>query len=268
MMRKCHLNTCPVGVATQDPELRRRFTGKPEHVINFFFFVAEEVRQLMAKLGFRTINEMIGHSDRLEMRRAISHWKAQGSGFLASAGTTRQSARRSRSTTARAQDHGVDKALDHQLIRQAGPRSNGASPCASRPRSATTIGASAPCCPVGSPSASGTPGCPRTPSTSRPKAPAVSRSGPGWLRASPSSSRARPTTMSAKVSRVVASSSTRRRNPRSRGPKTTSSSATPCCTAPSAASASSAALRASASASATQVPPPWSRASATMVAST
>jgi glutamate synthase (NADPH/NADH) large chain len=118
MMRKCHLNTCPVGVATQDPELRRRFTGQPEHVINFFFFVAEEVRQLMAKLGFRTINEMIGHSERLEMRRAISHWKARGLDF------SRLLARPQVGPevavyNSEAQDHGVDKALDHQLIRQA-----------------------------------------------------------------------------------------------------------------------------------------------------
>jgi glutamate synthase (NADPH/NADH) large chain len=78
MMRKCHLNTCPVGVATQDPVLRARFTGKPEHVINYFFFVAEELREIMAKLGFRTVNEMIGRVDRLDMRKAIHHWKAKG----------------------------------------------------------------------------------------------------------------------------------------------------------------------------------------------
>jgi glutamate synthase (NADPH/NADH) large chain len=78
MMRKCHLNTCPVGVATQDPELRKRFTGKPEHVVNYFFFVAEEVRQLMAQLGYRTFDEMVGQSDRLDMRKAINHWKAKG----------------------------------------------------------------------------------------------------------------------------------------------------------------------------------------------
>ena len=78
MMRKCHLNTCPVGIATQDPELRKRFTGKPEHVINFFFFVAEEVRELMAQLGFRSFNEMIGQSDRLDQRNAIDHYKATG----------------------------------------------------------------------------------------------------------------------------------------------------------------------------------------------
>ena len=78
MMRKCHLNTCPVGVATQNPELRKRFTGEPEHVINYFFFVAQEVRELMAEMGFRTFNEMIGRSDLLGMEDAINHWKAKG----------------------------------------------------------------------------------------------------------------------------------------------------------------------------------------------
>ena len=78
MMRKCHLNTCPVGVATQDPVLRKRFTGTPEHVINFFFFIAEEVRELMAQLGFRTFNEMIGQVGKLDMRKALEHWKAHG----------------------------------------------------------------------------------------------------------------------------------------------------------------------------------------------
>ena len=78
MMRKCHLNTCPVGIATQDPVLRKRFTGQPEDVINYFFFVAEEVRQLMAKLGFRTFSEMVGRVDKLDMVRAIDHWKAKG----------------------------------------------------------------------------------------------------------------------------------------------------------------------------------------------
>jgi glutamate synthase (NADPH/NADH) large chain len=78
MMRKCHLNTCPVGIATQDPELRRRFNGKPEHVIKYFFFVAEEARELMARLGFRRFDEMIGQSDRLDQRKAIAHYKAKG----------------------------------------------------------------------------------------------------------------------------------------------------------------------------------------------
>ncbi|WP_447979555.1 glutamate synthase large subunit [Candidatus Nitrospira bockiana] len=78
MMRKCHLNTCPVGVATQDPVLRKKFTGQPEHVVNYFFFVAEEVRELMAKLGFRTMDEMIGRVDKLKVQKAVEHWKAKG----------------------------------------------------------------------------------------------------------------------------------------------------------------------------------------------
>jgi len=81
MMRKCHLNTCPVGIATQDPELVKRFTGQPEHVIHYFFFVAEEVREHMARMGFRTFAEMVGRSDMLDMRRGISQWKARGLDF-------------------------------------------------------------------------------------------------------------------------------------------------------------------------------------------
>ena len=78
MMRKCHLNTCPVGIATQDPELRKKFNGKPEHIVNYLFFVAEEARKLMAKLGFRTINEMVGRVDKLKITKAVNHWKAKG----------------------------------------------------------------------------------------------------------------------------------------------------------------------------------------------
>src|SRR5213594_2416051 len=78
MMRVCHLNTCPVGVATQDPELRKRFSGKPEYVVNFFRFLAQEVRELMASLGFRTMTEMIGRADRLDVSAAVDHWKARG----------------------------------------------------------------------------------------------------------------------------------------------------------------------------------------------
>src|SRR5678816_301323 len=78
MMRVCHLNTCPVGIATQDPKLRVKFAGRPEFVENFFRFIAEEVRELMASLGFRTMDEMIGRADRLDVRRAVNHWKAKG----------------------------------------------------------------------------------------------------------------------------------------------------------------------------------------------
>ena len=120
MMRKCHLNTCPVGVATQDPELRKKFTGKPEHVVNYFFFVAEELRRIMAQLGFRTVNEMIGQSDRLEMRRAIQHWKAKGLDFsrlLAKPQVPDDVA----IYNCESQDHGLERALDRQLIEQAKP---------------------------------------------------------------------------------------------------------------------------------------------------
>jgi glutamate synthase (NADPH/NADH) large chain len=81
MMRKCHLNTCPVGIATQDPELRKKFTGTPEHVVNYFFYVAEELRELMAEMGFRTLNDMIGQTDVLDTAKAIDHWKAKGLDF-------------------------------------------------------------------------------------------------------------------------------------------------------------------------------------------
>src|SRR3954466_5188504 len=74
LMRKCHLNTCPVGIATQNPELRKKFEGKPEHVIRFMFYVAEEAREIMAKLGFRTLNEMVGRVDRLKTRNVSDHW--------------------------------------------------------------------------------------------------------------------------------------------------------------------------------------------------
>ncbi|MCC7183777.1 MAG: glutamate synthase subunit alpha [Rhodocyclaceae bacterium] len=120
MMRKCHLNTCPVGVATQDPVLRRRFTGQPEHVVNYFFFVAEEVRALMAQMGIRHFEELIGRSDLLSKRAAIDHWKARGLDFsrvfyMPPVGD--QVARRHLET----QDHGLARALDHEIIARARP---------------------------------------------------------------------------------------------------------------------------------------------------
>src|SRR5712671_2400842 len=120
MMRVCHLNTCPVGVATQDPVLRKRFVGQPEHVINYFFFVAEEVREIMAKLGFRTFSEMVGRVDKLDMVRAIDHWKAKGidlSRLLyqepAKPGVAIYNCEQ--------QQHHLDKALDNELIAEAQP---------------------------------------------------------------------------------------------------------------------------------------------------
>ena len=120
MMRKCHLNTCPVGVATQDTELRKRFTGTPEHVINYFFFVAEEVRELMACLGFRRFADMIGESQHLNQRRAIEHYKAKGIDLArllakpdAPPGVATHNSER--------QNHHLDKILDRRLIELAQP---------------------------------------------------------------------------------------------------------------------------------------------------
>lgn len=127
MMRKCHLNTCPVGVATQDPVLRARFTGQPEHVINYFFFVAEELRQIMAELGIRTVAEMIGRVDRLDMQPAVDHWKAAGVDLsrILYDGAARDSAVLSNQDR---QEHGLEKALDQQLISDCAEALNGQGP--------------------------------------------------------------------------------------------------------------------------------------------
>ena len=120
MMRKCHLNTCAVGIATQDPVLRARFTGQPEHVVNFFFFIAEQMRQHMAKLGFRTVDEMVGRVDKIDAAVADLHWKAKGinlSSILYAPTLPSRVARR----RMQAQDHGLGAALDHALIAKAAP---------------------------------------------------------------------------------------------------------------------------------------------------
>jgi len=118
MMRKCHLNTCPVGVATQDPELRKKFTGQPEHVVNYFFFVAEELREYMAQMGVRKLDELIGRSDLLNIKNGIDHWKALGLNFanIFHQPDMPKSVSRKHSE---AQDHGLDKALDNILIEKA-----------------------------------------------------------------------------------------------------------------------------------------------------
>ncbi len=118
MMRKCHLNTCPVGVATQDPVLRRKFTGQPEHVVNYFFFVAEELRELMAAMGIRKIDDLIGRSDLLDMNRCIAHWKSQGLDFSRVFHQVDVPARVARHH-AESQDHELEKALDNALIAKA-----------------------------------------------------------------------------------------------------------------------------------------------------
>jgi glutamate synthase (NADPH/NADH) large chain len=115
MMRKCHLNTCPVGIATQDPVLRKRFTGQPEHVINFFFFVAEEVRAIMAELGFRKFADMIGRVDKLDSRRAIDHWKAKGVDLSRILYQVEPRPGVALFNSER-QDHHLDKAMDNDLI--------------------------------------------------------------------------------------------------------------------------------------------------------
>jgi hypothetical protein len=112
MMRKCHLNTCPVGVATQDPVLRKKFSGKPEHVVNYFFFVAEEARQIMAQLGIRKLRRLIGRADLLDTRKGIEHWKAKGLDFSRVFHQPRCRPR-CRASMSRTQDHGLDKALDN-----------------------------------------------------------------------------------------------------------------------------------------------------------
>ncbi len=118
LMRVCHLNTCPVGIATQNPELRKRFAGLPDHVVNYFFFVAEELREIMARLGFRSIEEMVGRVDKLEVQPAVEHWKAKGLDFseLLHKPDVSHPIRWCGS-----QDHGLDKALDNELIRLAEP---------------------------------------------------------------------------------------------------------------------------------------------------
>jgi glutamate synthase (NADPH/NADH) large chain len=120
MMRKCHLNTCPVGIATQDPVLRRKFEGKPEHVVNYFFFVAEEARELMARIGVRTMNELIGHSELLDMRKGVEHWKAKGLDFSRVFKMPKMPAGVAQ-YHCETQDHGLAKALDNRLIELAAP---------------------------------------------------------------------------------------------------------------------------------------------------
>jgi len=120
MMRKCHLNTCPVGVATQDPVLRAKFSGKPEHVVNYFFFIAEEVRQIMAQLGIRKFDDLIGRADLLDMRPGLDHWKSQGLDFSRLFAVPTTDAEVPRFHVAE-QEHGLEKALDQRLIKKSRP---------------------------------------------------------------------------------------------------------------------------------------------------
>ncbi len=120
MMRKCHLNTCPVGIATQDPALRKKFEGKPEHVVNFFFFIAEQLREIMAELGFRKFNDMVGRVDKLDVKKAVNHWKAKGLDFskvFFDPPVDKSIGR----YCSKEQDHGLDVQLDNELIEKAKP---------------------------------------------------------------------------------------------------------------------------------------------------
>lgn len=121
MMRKCHLNTCPVGIATQDPELRKKFKGKPENVVNFFFLLAEQVREIMARLGFRSIKEMVGRSDMLQMDKAINHWKASGIDLTALLTQAQKPHDGVITHQVIEQDHLLHLALDNEIIKQAQP---------------------------------------------------------------------------------------------------------------------------------------------------
>ena len=165
MMRKCHLNTCPVGVATQDPVLRKRFIGQPEHVINFFFFVAEEVREWMAKLGYRTFDEMVGEMQMLDRAKVVEHWKAHGLDFSKlfhkPAADSREAIYHSEG-----QDHQLENVLDRSLIEQAQPAIQRGAKVRIDARSATAIAPRAPCSRARLPASMATPACRTRPSTS------------------------------------------------------------------------------------------------------
>ncbi len=127
MLRKCHLNTCSVGIATQDPELRKRFAGQPGHLVNYFYFVAEELREIMAQTGFRTVADMVGRVDKLETRQAVDHWKAAGVD-LSRLLVIPPRAERVQTYCCAVQDHGLERALDHRLIAQAQPAIDNGTP--------------------------------------------------------------------------------------------------------------------------------------------
>ena len=267
MMRKCHLNTCAVGIATQDPVLRARFTGQPEHVVNFFFFIAEQVRQHMAKLGFRTVDEMVGRVDKIDAAVADAHWKAKGidlSSILYVPTLPSRVARRKM----QAQDHGLDTGARPRPDREgrasariARRRSPAASP------SATCIAPSAPCWAARSRAATVRPDCPTAPSTSSSRARPARASARSFPPASRSNSKATRTTISARDFPADASSPIRPR-PQASCPKRASWWATWFSTAQPAAKSSSTASPASALPCATPALPRLWKAWAITAAST
>ena len=206
MMRVCHLDTCPVGIATQNPELRKRFSGRPEFVVTFFEYIAEEVRELLAVLGFRSLDEVIGHPELIDVTEAVDHWKVRGldlSPILVSPEVEPDAARH----CVRDQDHGLDRALDRQLIEACQPalsegRPVGLSvPIRNVNRTVgTLLGAER------SRGATAQPGSPTARSTSPSPGRPARASGPSCPAGSPCASKATPTTTSARVCPVAGSS--------------------------------------------------------------
>jgi glutamate synthase (NADPH) large chain len=268
MMRVCHLDTCPVGVATQNPELRKRFNGKPDFVVNFFEFIAEEVREYLAAMGFRTLAEAIGRVDALDVQPALDHYKAAGLDLSPILVEPVSPWEQDRYCT-KEQDHGLDKALDQELIRLAEPALEREEPVKIECRSATTTAPSGRCWATTSPRATAALACRTTRSTSRSPARPASRSVRSCPRASPCGCSATPTTTSARACRAGASSCGRRWTAtRTSWRRTTSSPATSSPTAPRAGSCSFAVSSANGSACATPARWPSSRASVTTGAST
>ncbi len=266
LMRVCHLDTCPVGIATQNPELRARFSGRPEFVETFFEFVAEEVREHLAALGFRSIEEAIGQIQHLDTSKAVAALEGVGPGPHARSSTRVESPDGSGTQHTVGQDHGLEKALDHQLIAASRDALDHAGPVRPGSPSATSTARSARCSGTRSPRLHPQ-GCPTAPSTSRSPARPARASGRSSLRGSRCASRATPTTTSARACPAAASSCARQRGRRS-SPRRTSSAATSSPTARRPASCSSAAGSASASASATRARPRSSRVWATTASST
>ena len=266
MMRKCHLNTCPVGVATQDEELRRLFTGEAQHVVNFFRFVAQDLREHMARLGFRTVQEMVGRVDKLAPRRESATSRRSSWTFRACCGTCPPPGAAAASAAWRRSTGSSGRSTPSSCAWPR-PPSSGARGCGETSWSATSTGRWAPSSATRSRAAPASRASPRTRSTSGRWVRPGSRSWPSPPAGSPSSSKARRTTTSARAS-PAARPSCIRPGRRPSTPPRTSSAATSPSTAPPRARPSFSGPRASVSACATPAPTSWSRASATTAAST
>ncbi len=198
MMRKCHLNACPVGVATQDPVLRKRFTGQPEHVINYFFFVAEEVREIMAALGYRRFEEMVGQTQMLDQNTLVAHWKAKGLDFSKLFWQNEEP--RSEDFHAEGQNHHLENVLDRKLIAQAQPAIDRGAPVQNEMEIDNTDRSAGAMLSGTIARLYGHTGLPEDTIHVSFKGTAGRRSARGWCAASPSTSKAKATTTSARVS--------------------------------------------------------------------